>query len=749
MLESRLPNARRRRFRSAALCGLAVCVVVGCKSGRIKFPEHAQLKHYQMVAREYRTPPQTVGIPCEEMGFEYSAAPYHLGRSSADVDYWDMSLAEAIEITLQNARILRSLNAQVLSSPSSAATIYDPAIAETNPQFGPEAALSAFDATWRTSIGETKTDRPLNSQFFGAPNTQTQDAVAFQTQLQKFVASGAQLSLSNTTTYTDDHLRRAFLPTSYFMITEARITQPLLQGAGVDINRIAGPNGQPGFFGSNGIVLARLNSDTAVADFEANVVSQLSSLEDAYWQLAYAYRNLDAQIAARDAALQTYRSVRERYDANFTGGSADALAQAERNYLQFQGTVQDALAGTATGTGVYTAERTLRRVMGLPAADGRLIRPSDGPVSARMNYDWDELLTGALVSRVEIRRQKIQVRRREMELVAARNFLLPRLDLVGAYRFIGLGDDLVGPGSAASIPLRSAVNNMFQGEFQEFDASLQLNVPLGYRRASANIRQTHLNLTRERLVLKEQQRLVAIELADAIAELNRAYVQMQTRNQARIAAIRQVEFVRLAYEAGRENINTLVQSQQAQAQAESDFYRAAIDHTLAIKNVQQARGALPEYNNVFLLEGRWPAQAYSDAAWFGRQERRMNFLLPWRTRVTNPHGRPMTPPLQVEQSPGLYPAPPENVESLPAESNPTEVETLPPIDGESEGDGAAASPSVPQPAAPAPVSLPLTEPRFTAPAFDAPPAAPPQPLESDESLARRASPGLPFRRTLR
>jgi hypothetical protein len=36
---------------------------------------------------------------------------------------------------------------------------------------------------------------------------------------------------------------------------------------------------------------------------------------------------------------------------------------------------------------------------------------------------------------VEVRKQKWEIKRRELELIAARNFLLPRIDAVGRYRW--------------------------------------------------------------------------------------------------------------------------------------------------------------------------------------------------------------------------------------------------------------------------------------------------------------------------
>ena len=42
----------------------------------------------------------------------------------------------------------------------------------------------------------------------------------------------------------------------------------------------------------------------------------------------------------------------------------------------------------------------------------------------------------------ELRRQKWVIKQRELQLIASKNFLLPRLDATGIYRWYGFGNDL-------------------------------------------------------------------------------------------------------------------------------------------------------------------------------------------------------------------------------------------------------------------------------------------------------------------
>ena len=78
------------------------------------------------------------------------------------------------------------------------------------------------------------------------------------------------------------------------------MTQPLLQGGGVEYNQIAGPRRARRLLRRAD---ARINSDIALADLESALRNYLLDTERAYWELYYAYHDLDAKIAARNAAL--------------------------------------------------------------------------------------------------------------------------------------------------------------------------------------------------------------------------------------------------------------------------------------------------------------------------------------------------------------------------------------------------------------------------------------------------------------
>ena len=79
---------------------------------------------------------------------------------------------------------------------------------------------------------------------------------------------------------------------------------------------------------------------------------------------------------------------------------------------------------------LYHTESRLRFLLGIPATDGRLIRPKDDPTTARIDFDWDDCLNEALARSVEIREARQRVKQRELG-VDRRQELAPAKRLPG------------------------------------------------------------------------------------------------------------------------------------------------------------------------------------------------------------------------------------------------------------------------------------------------------------------------------
>jgi outer membrane protein TolC len=609
---------------------LALMALVGCQPQQ-PFYFHkvdADLAHFKNVATDIEYPDvESDRLP----DVSEAHRPFTLTNRDTN-NVWDLPLEEAIQTALTNNKVMRNIGGQVqgppdyiLRNPEIVPTIYDPALAESNPRTGPEAALSAFDAQFSSSVSWQETDAPQNSgpglsALF--PNVSQHDLASAQMKLSKVAATGGQFALTHNVGYDRDRFNyppsgfgpRLLYPADWNVNLVAEVRQPLLQGYGTQFNRIAGPGATPGVY--NGVMIARIRTDIALADFEAGVRDLVSDVEIAYWELYFNYRALDAVVAGRDSALATWRKIYTLSRTGSKGGEAEKEAQAREQYYLFRSTAERAL------NGLYASEAKLRYLMGLAATDGRLIRPKDEPTTAKVVFDWQSMLNEGLARSVELREQKWIVKSRELELIASKNFLLPKLDMVAQYRWLGMGNRLDGsdvvdfdnvPVPPAPVGDSNAYRSMMGGEFQEWQLGLVGSIPIGFRRELAGVRNAELQLTRERVKLQEGELELSHQLAYAVRELDSEFVQSQTNFNRRVAAQREVEAVAAAYENDVVTLDVLLKAQQTLAQAESDFYRSLVDYNKSITQVHFRKGSLLEYNGVYLAEGPWPGKAYFDA----------------------------------------------------------------------------------------------------------------------------------------
>ena len=380
---------------------------------------------------------------------------------------------------------------------------------------------------------------------------------------------------------------------------ELEVRQPLMRGRGAQVNRVP-------------VMLARINVDISLASFEASVRNFVLDIENTYWDLYLAYRFLETAKAGRDAAQLTWHSVYAQYQEGVADTSTEA--QAREQYFFFRAALEQTLQQ------LHENEAKLRYLMGLAATDGRLIRPLDDPTTARIEFDWRSIHAEALGRSPELRQLKWAIKRRELELIAARNQLLPQLDIGATYRWYGIGDNLINADrngqdfiNTDEIDGSTAFDVLTQGDYQEAAFYLNFQMPVGYRRELSGVRAAQLALAREFARLEDTELNQSHLLATSIRRLDYLYQTTETHFNRWNASSREVASAQQLFAGGKTSIDRLLDAQRRRAQSQRDYYQSLSDYNKALADVHFRKGSLLEYNNVYLAEGPWPQKAYWDA----------------------------------------------------------------------------------------------------------------------------------------
>jgi len=440
---------------------------------------------------------------------------------------------------------------------------YNPAIETTRVV----EAEAAFDAVFFSDITRNKVDQPTSSQL------QANQADQFSSSygVRKLLPTGAQITGSYSLDRTKTSLSFQDLNPAYTSGLTLEVRQPLLRGFGIDFNRSI-------------ININKNNQKISTLTFERQVEDTLNQVEQSYWQLVQARRDIviTARLLAEFEAIYEYLVARQEFDATPVqlNTTLANLQQSRVEFIQKRATVRD-------------AEDRLIAAMNdkdINLADDIEIVPESMPEITRIVVNRLAEVSTALEQRPEIRERQLAVKNAELALGQAKNQELPRLDVNLTYNIQGLAGNADRSFDEAS-----------RHKYVTYVTGLQLEMPIGNRAARA----AHLRARLELLQAKAAQRLeierAILEVNEAVRTLDTRYDQLAPTFQTAEARFREVESI--VARAERKDYNTLnleLGARRSLADARRFMIAAMVDYNIAVINLEQAKGTLLPYNNVVL-----------------------------------------------------------------------------------------------------------------------------------------------------
>lgn len=326
--------------------------------------------------------------------------------------------------------------------------------------------------------------------------------------------------------------------------------------------------------------LSRLNSDIPQHDVEINVRNFVFEISQAYWELYFCYRNLDATRTGFDNTHATWKQTATRRQMGLEGGEATNEAQARAQYFTFKARVEQAKSD------LVHQENRLRYLLGIKATDGRLIQPIDQPTKARIEFDWNEIKQQAVRESPELREAQLAFKQHEQKLLAGREQLLPKIDAAALYKYIGARTD-----DTKNDEREKYIHEYLdRGEWQlGFDYS----APIGFRNEMARVRSLRLKLEQSEKKLEDMELALVHQLTMAVRRLRDQYRIAQTQYNSVMAFRDQLKAAEQAYSIAQSvPLDVVLDAQSRQAQAEVDYFRAITQYNLAIAEVHYRKGSL-------------------------------------------------------------------------------------------------------------------------------------------------------------
>ena len=356
------------------------------------------------------------------------------------------------------------------------------------------AARAKFDPTPGFDVGATDVRLVDGPDDFTAPGglvpgTFKEDTEAASPFVRQELPTGGTVTVSATAlrdaTHDDTDIppdERQESGDRYLGGTAIVLIQPLLRGGGVYVAR-------------RQILDSEYNLSIAEAQLRAQILQVTAGVKQAYYDAILAQRLIEVS----EEALKRDRALLEASRALFQAGRAT-----RRDVLSAEIRISDGESSLATNKANFDrAQLTLRDVLGTRIEQP--VRPAEGtipfdPVEIRQ-AEW---IARALENRPEIQQLLVRLDQSALAVRIAANDVLPALNFVGGFVRAGFDD---------------SSRNTWDMKSQAWEAGLHFEVPFGNVAARERLRASKLLNRRVERELRNQQRLIEIEVRSEVISL--------------------------------------------------------------------------------------------------------------------------------------------------------------------------------------------------------------------------------------
>ena len=345
----------------------------------------------------------------------------------------------------------------------------------------------------------------------------------------------------------------------YQHTVSAQLSQPLWRGRGKQITYAERDR-------------ARNTRDAAALDRRVQAIAAVREVVSAYWELAYAWRDLEIRKSGLALTQERLRNTQAGIDAGAIA-PIEALA-VQQSILASEGQILDAEQS------ISRRSLNLRQLAGLEIGlhdlDMRVSAPASLP---EHSFDVDALLVRAMAGSPTLARLQVLERGAKLEVELAENGLLPELDLVVSF----------GPTGSDGNPGRALIN-MVSFDDLEMSANLTYRRSLQRRATKGSYAQARARLRKQVIGTKDVEAQITVQLVLAAKRAQTAQKRFELGARAIDLAKQNVEAEKSRFELGGATNFDVLQRQDELQQAQLQQARSLIDFLDALAQLDAITG---------------------------------------------------------------------------------------------------------------------------------------------------------------
>ena len=492
-----------------------------------------------------------------------------------------------------------------------------------------------FDPVFAIQPTYDKRISPQSSSLGGSGSSGTTSTTTYSwgpSVNKQFGRGGGSYFLSFANSKTDTSNSFSLLNPFYSSNLSLNFNQPLLRNRSIDNNR-------------RQIRIQRKRLDQSDADFRQRTIQIISQVQQAYWELVFALRDQQNQLANVNLSRENLRNV----EAQIAAGAKAPLERAE---------VQTELANRQSALlvsvqNVSIAENNLKNLIFKDPESpewSAQITPTETPKFDTTPVILEDALKAARENRPELRRLRLENDINQINLTYFKNQTRPQIDLTGTVALTGLaGTDVsnaLPPGTLVPLiggnPLTNAnafflqqirnlqqslglpqvnsplvpapggpnptliggygqdLSNLFGGSTRNITVGVAISLPFKNKTAEANLAGARIQKEQLQASMRSQEQLIEVDVRNAAQSVETARMRVLSAREARINAEMQLEGEQRLYQVGRSTTFLLFQRENALTNARASELRAETDYNKALAELQRATSTTLRVNNVIV-----------------------------------------------------------------------------------------------------------------------------------------------------
>jgi outer membrane protein TolC len=389
-------------------------------------------------------------------------------------------------------------------------------------------------------------------------------------------------------------------------------TQPLWRNLLYDSNR-------------HQIDVAKKNRSLTDEQFRQRVMGVVLQAEQAYWELSYAYNNLQVQLDAVRIGIQQDESNRRQEEQGLLA-PIDVVA-AQTQLANFE------VGAYAAQSALTAAENAVKELVLPDRTDSKWsaamlpVTPADvqAPITP-----LSDAISEAMANRPEIAEVKINGEINQKDVRYYRDQTKPQVNLTALYTRAGLAGVVLPPGpnpfTAGFGPLTNQLNELsllaglpqlpaisfgssgvppvlvgnygkslsgiWAGDFPTTEVQLNISLPIRNRTADANLGKSLTETRRIRNQMQQTEQNIQSDVRSAMENVQMAQLRLQAAEVARESAEEQYQSEQRQFRAGTSTLFLVQQRQATMITARSQERRSQADLSEAIAQFQLATGTI-------------------------------------------------------------------------------------------------------------------------------------------------------------